>query len=141
MDFLSTTCSTAIFSLKYVVLLLVLLCSMPFGLHANIGRGCYVGGVLYTQNTAKGNRYFYRSPGNLTSDCGFQPVGNNANCRLYNSGNINNNSSYTLYSGAFSNKWEEIICPIDENVWMLVCSAAGIGFLLLKSDRKYINAV
>ena len=85
-----------------------------------IGRGCYVGGVLYTENTDNGNRFFYRSPGQLTSACGFNDTGNrDGNCRLYNGGNIYNNGSYTLYYDSFDNAWEEISCPLDDYVWVL----------------------
>ncbi|MES2419213.1 MAG: hypothetical protein V4541_13580 [Bacteroidota bacterium] len=100
-----------------------------------IGRGCYVDGVLYTTNTAKGNRFFYRTSGTLISDCGFVVTGSNdGNCRLYNSGNINKNASYTLYAESFGNKWEEISCPIDNEVWMLLVSVSV--FVVLKVKGK-----
>lgn len=93
-----------------------------------IGRGCYVGGVLYTLNTDNGNRFFYRSPGQLTSACGFNDIGTReGNCRLYDGGNIYNNSSYTVYYDAFDNGWEEINCPLDNYVWMLISSIIGLS--------------
>lgn len=109
-------------------LFVFILFAAVFTAKAEIGRGCYVGGVLYTENTAKGNRFFYRAPGNLVSDCGYNPIGNDGNCRLYNGGNINNNNSYTLYEDAFSNKWEEIECPIDTYVWFLLIAVAGVSY-------------
>ncbi|MEJ5995881.1 hypothetical protein WG904_15735 [Pedobacter sp. Du54] len=107
---------------------LILLISLFYeSAHAQLGRGCYVGGVLYTTNTSKGNRFFYRSPGNITNVCGYTPTGNDGNCRLYNSGPLGNNNSYTLYSDAFSNDWAEINCPIDDYVWLLMLSAVGLS--------------
>ena len=101
---------------------------------AQLGRGCYVDGVLYTENTSKSNRHFYASPGNLTSVCGFQRTGNTNNCRIYVSGPIANNSSYTLYGTHFSNDWEEIVgCPLDEYVWVLIVVVAGFSFLKVRS--------
>ncbi len=103
---------------------------------AQIGRGCYVGGVLYTDKTSAGNRYFYRTSGTLTDPCGYTRTGNQGNCRLYNGGNINNNNSYTLYNDAFSNDWDVIICPIDHEVWLLLIATAGFSIFRFKSVLK-----
>ncbi|RYG01606.1 MAG: hypothetical protein EOO07_33965 [Chitinophagaceae bacterium] len=109
------------------VALILVGCLFFVSAHAQLGRGCYVGGVLYTTNTSNGNRFFYRSPGNITNSCGYTPTGNDGNCRLYNSGPLGNNNSYTLYYDAFSNDWAEIICPIDDQVWLLIVSIAGFS--------------
>lgn len=83
-------------------------------------RGCVVGNVIYTQPSGRGNDYFLRSPGNRTSTCGFQRVGNTSNCRLYNSGDINTESSYTLYPDAASSGWVDVSnCPVDDTAWIL----------------------
>ena len=117
-------------SLATIVVLLSFVSSNAF---AQLGRGCYVAGVLYTENVPdQGNRYFYRTPGNLASSCGFEPTGNSGNCRLYNGGNVNNNNSYTLYNDAFSNDWEEISCPIDDYVWFLLVGIAGVVIFKFK---------
>lgn len=96
---------------------------------AQLGKGCYVEGVLYTSNTSNGNRYFYRSPGNISNPCGYVRTGNIGNCRLYNSGPLGNNSSYTLYTDAFSSDWAEVECPIDDYVWLLLVAIGGISIL------------
>lgn len=75
---------------------------------AQIGRVCYVGGVLYTSRTSKSNKHFYRTPGDMNSVCGFTKTGNTKNCRLYNGDDESKNSSYTAYSNSFSNDWDEI---------------------------------
>lgn len=107
------------------IVFVFLLIFMSLNLAAQIGRGCYVDGVLYTANTAKGNRYFYRTPGEMNSACGFVPTGNDGNCRLYNSGNINNNSSYTLYNDSFSNDWAEN-CPLDDYIPYVLLGVVGL---------------
>jgi hypothetical protein len=107
--------------------------------NAQLGRGCYVGGLLYTANTSAGNRYFYRTS-SISSDCGFERTGNEGNCRLYNSGNINNNNSYTQYGDAFSNDWEEISCPIDGNVWLILISTCAFSIFKLRSTPIKIKA-
>lgn len=112
--------------IKLVLVFILLLISIS--LSAQIGRGCYVDGVLYTQNTSKGNRFFYRTSGVLTTDCEFVPTGNDGNCRLYNGGNINNNSSYTLYNDAFSNDWMEIECPLDDYAFPILSVLGGYVF-------------
>lgn len=117
--------------------LIIFLTGISVKLNAQYGRGCYVDGVLYTSNTSNGNRFFYRSPGNLTNICGYTPTGNDGNCRLYNSGPIGNNSSYTLYYDSFSNDWTEVICPLDDHVWLLLLSATGFSVLRF---RKIIFA-
>jgi hypothetical protein len=114
------------------IILLFLLFIISLNLSAQIGRGCYVDGVLYTENTAKGNRFFYRTSGVLLNDCGFIPTGNDGNCRLYNGGNINNNNSYTLYEDSFSNDWEVIPCPLDKYVWYLLVSISTFSFFRLR---------
>lgn len=101
-----------------------------------IGNGCYVGGVLYTANTSYGARYFYSTSGTLTSICGYEPTGGQSGtCRLYNSGKLNKNSSYTAYTMSFSNSWEEINCPIDEEIWILLIPISFICFFRLKEKR------
>lgn len=105
--------------------------------HAETIRGCYVNGVLYTNNTSKGNRYFYRT-GGLIAECGFEPTGtNNGICRLYNSGPVSKNSSYTIYNESFNNKWDEINCPIDDYVWPLMILIAMIAIYKFKRQSKF----
>lgn len=112
--------------------LILLFCCITLFAKA-IGNGCYVGGVLYTANTSYGAIYFYRSPGNLNSICGFEPTGNQSGrCYLYNSGKINKNSSYTRYNNSYSNGWEEINCPIDEEIWILLIPISILSYLRLK---------
>ena len=111
----------------FLLLICLLVCSFPS--YAQFGRGCYVDGVLYTANTSKSNRHFYRTSGVLTSPCGFVRTGNTNNCRLFNGGNESNNSNYTLYNSSFSNDWDELICPIDDYAWLLMISVAGISIL------------
>jgi hypothetical protein len=112
--------------------LLFVLMSVSLCIHAQIGRGCYVDGVLYTANTPKGNKYFYRTSGINTTQCEFVSTGNDGNCRLYNGGNINNNSSYTRYLNAYSSAWEEITCPLDDYVWVLLASISAVVFFRLR---------
>lgn len=103
-------------------------------------RGCLVGNVLYTEPSGRGNDYFLRSPGNRTSTCGFQRVGNTSNCRLYNSGDINAESSYTLYHDAASNGWVEISnCPVDDTAWMLFVPVSL--FSLYSLSRKKVSFI
>ncbi|MEJ5993790.1 hypothetical protein WG904_05090 [Pedobacter sp. Du54] len=118
---------------------LFVLMSISFSTRAQIGRGCYVGGVLYTANTAKGNKYFYRTSGVKTTPCEFVRTGNQAHCRLYNGGNINNNASYTKYLNAFSNDWDEVICPLDQYVWVLLASFSTISFFRLRAANMVAN--
>ena len=126
---------------KYAVLKFILIClfltgSTYFEATAQLGDGCYVGGILYTTNTSRGNGYYYRSP-NLNSACGFVKTGSNlATCRLYNIGNLNNNSSYTAYSNSYSSNWREITCPIDSEVWVLLFVVGGFSIFRLKSFLK-----
>lgn len=95
--------------------------------NAQIGRGCLVNGLLYTSRTPAGNRYFYRTSGVLSTSCSFIPTGQNSgNCRLYNSGPIDVNSSYTQYPDAFSNDWEEVECPIDTHIYLLFLFVFGL---------------
>ncbi|MGF1924984.1 MAG: hypothetical protein ACQUHE_12465 [Bacteroidia bacterium] len=115
---------------KLTVIRLVLITLFVFFIadaNAQIGRGCYVDGVLYTANTSKGNRFFYRSPGNLSDPCGYEYTGSNdGQCRLYNSGPEGNNSSYTSYPTSFGNDWAVIACPIDDYVWILLVVIGGL---------------
>jgi hypothetical protein len=111
---------------------LFVLMSISLSIHAQIGRGCHVDGVLYTANTPKGNKYFYRTSGVMTTSCEFVPTGNDGNCRLYNGGNINNNCSYTRYLNSFSSDWNEISCPLDQYVWVLLASFSTICFFRLR---------
>ncbi len=89
--------------------------------------GCYVGGVLYTSHTKTG-AFFYRSPGNITANCGI--TGNiSGSCRLYNSGNIGNNVSYTSYASSYSSNISVITCPLDDKIWLLFLAITlGIFF-------------
>ncbi|MCX2586314.1 hypothetical protein [Pedobacter sp. MR22-3] len=107
-------------------------------------RGCLVGNVLYTEQSGKGLNYFLRSPGNRTSACGFQRVGNTSNCRLYNSGDVDMESSYTLYPDAASSGWIEIAnCPIDNDVWIFFIPVSLFGTLTLTKKElsdKTINS-
>lgn len=106
------------FMKKIILFLLVNIWCMPITF-AQV-RGCLVDDVLYTAPSGKGNDYFLRSPGNQTSVCGFQRVGNTSNCRLYNSGDKSLESSYTLYPDAASSGWIQTAnCPIDNEAWIL----------------------
>lgn len=123
-------------AVKFCLTFCFLLCYSV--VNAQLGRGCYVGGVLYTSNTPAGNRYFYRDV-SLSSDCGFERTGNQGNCRLYNSGNVNSNSSYTQYGDAFSNDWEEISCPIDNSVWFILIITCGFSIFRLQSTPSKLK--
>lgn len=108
--------------------IVILLTIISIDVNAQIGRGCYVDGVLYTSNTSKGNRFFYRTPGNLSDPCGYVYTGSNdGQCRLYNSGPVGNNSSYTQYLNNFGNDWDVIACPIDDYVWLLIIALVGLA--------------
>ncbi|MRX77974.1 hypothetical protein GJU39_17990 [Pedobacter petrophilus] len=103
-------------------------------------RGCLVGNVLYTQPSGKGLDYFDRSPGNFTSKCGFRRVGNTSNCRLYNSGPKDLESSYTLYPDAASSGWAEVAnCPVDNDIWMLFIPVSLISIFKLPGTRQLIT--
>ena len=118
--------------LKSIWVYLFISISTVIHVNAQIGKGCYVGGVLYTNNNSKGNRYFYQPPGDLYSVCGYNPTGNSGNCFIYNSGPISNINSYIKYIGGFSNDWEEIECPIDDYVWVLLILCVVVSIFKFK---------
>lgn len=118
--------------MKFVWVYLSIFILTIFLANAQLGPGCYVGGVLYTSTTSKSNRHFYRTPGDMNSVCGFIRTGSNNTCRLYNGGDESINSSYTAYSNSFSNDWDEISCPIDSYVWVLLLTSAVFSFFRLK---------
>ena len=121
------------FVLKFILVYLTITLLTTFYANAQLGSGCYVGGILYTTETERGPRFFYRTP-DFVSDCGFVRTGSNlAICRLYNGGPINNINSYTSYPNSFSNDWREINCPIDSEVWLLLLVVSGFSIFRLKS--------
>lgn len=107
-------------------------------INAQTGRGCYVGGVLYTENTGTSlnqtNRYFYTNSGAISSVCGFDDTGTKqGKCYLYDgSGSINSASNYTQYNDNFDNQWTEINCSIDDDVWILLLIITDFSILKLK---------
>jgi hypothetical protein len=135
-------CFIKLRSKTFLITLLILLTFSNAS--AQLGRGCLVDGLLYTSNTSRGNRFFYRTVGGLSTTCEFVQTGSNVgNCRLYNGGNEADNTSYTLYTDAFSNDWEEVTpCPLDNHFYMLLIFIFGIFSIKLKFSslqQKQIN--
>ncbi len=123
------------FVLKFILVYIIISALTNFYASAQLGNGCYVGGILHTTK-ARSGAYFYRSP-NLDSDCGFVRTGSSlGSCRLYNSGSIYLNSSYTNYTNSYSSNWREINCPIDNEVWLLLFVVSGFSIFRIKSFIK-----
>ncbi|MES2652167.1 MAG: hypothetical protein V4663_10520 [Bacteroidota bacterium] len=121
--------------LKISLFFIFTLINSLFYINVNAADGCYVGGVLYTGHTPKSGAYFYRTSGNITADCGVTGT-ISGSCRLYNSGNTNNNSSYTQYSNSYSTSISVVVCPIDDYVWLLMLVVAGFSFFKFRSSLK-----
>jgi hypothetical protein len=103
-------------------------------------RGCLVANVLYTQPSGKGLDYFDRSPGNFTSKCGFYRVGNTSNCRLYNSGPKELESSYSFYADAASSGWAEVAnCPVDDQILMLSVAVLLVSILKVNGNWQLLT--
>lgn len=119
---------------KLFKFLLILTLSLFFT-NVKAADGCYVGGVLYTSHTKSG-AFFYRTPGDITADCGVTGT-ISGSCRLYNgSGSINQNNKYTQYSNSYSTNISVVVCPLDDKVWLLMIGVAGFSFFKFKSGLK-----
>lgn len=124
--------------LKFILLSFVFSIAFSFSSSASIGPGCGVAGVLYTSQTSKGNHYFYNSP-NLLSDCGFKAIPKKIGaCYIYKgTGPLNKNSSYYKYNKSWGANWEEINCPLDNQVWLLILSAVIFSVYRLRPIFKF----
>lgn len=121
--------------LKFSLFFLFLI-SLSFYQTAKAADGCYVSGVLYASHTKSG-AYFYRTP-NTVATCGVTGT-ISGSCRLYNSGNINNNSSYTQYGSSYSSNISAIaVCPLDDYVWVLIVAVMGVLFFRFKNNTSSI---
>lgn len=119
--------------LKFIWVFLFLFSSTSFYVKAGFGNGCYVGGLLYTTNTSKGAKYFYAAPF-YNSVCGYKPIPKlNGKCYIYKgTGPLNKNSSYNSFAKSYAADWNEINCPLDDYVWVLLFVAAGFSIIRLR---------
>lgn len=120
---------------SFLVSFLFVVSAMILYTPAKAADGCYVAGVLYDAHTPKSGAYFYRTP-NTIATCGYVGTLSGA-CRLYDTGDITKNTSYTRYNGSYSTSISVIPCPLDDSLLLLVIPITACALFRFRLEFKH----